>query len=323
VTVNDITDRKSTEEILKKSEEKFRVLLENASNAILITDLNGNILHANRKAEEFLGYTKKDLLQMNYTQIHPMHELERAIEVFKDIIKHGHGFLHNGRILRKDEKLVPIDITAAVIEYAGQKVVYGSFSDITEQQKTKDALERLVKERTAEIAKKNRQLVGEIKKCKITEDALIRKGKELHLHSIKLQQLNAALKVLLKQREEDRRDLEEKVLSNVKHLINPSLDILKKRKLDSDSKTYLDILESNLTNIISPFSHTLSSKYKNLTPAEIKVANMIRNERTTKEMAEFMGVSESAINHHRYHIRGKLGILTQKINLRSYLLSLS
>jgi PAS domain S-box-containing protein len=323
VTVSDITDRKRTEEILKQSEEKYRVLLENASDAILIIDLDGNILQANRKAEEFLGYTEEDLLQMNYTQIHPKHELERTNAAFKNIMKHGHGFLHDGRILRKDEKEVPVDINGVVIEYAGQKIVQESFRDITEQQKTRDALERLVKERTAEIAKKNRQLVGEIKKCKITEDALIRKGKELHLHSIKLQQLNAALKVLLKQREEDRRDLEEKVLSNVKHLINPNLETLKKRKLDLDSKTYLDILESNLKNIVSPFSHTLSSKYQNLTPAEIKVADMIRNGKTTKEMAEFMGVSESAINHHRYHIRGKLGILTQKINLQSYLSSLS
>jgi DNA-binding CsgD family transcriptional regulator len=131
------------------------------------------------------------------------------------------------------------------------------------------------------------------------------------------------LKVLLKQRDEDRQELEGKVLSNVKHLINPTLTTLKKRKLDPDSKTYLDILEQNLKNIISPFSHTLSSKYQNLTPAEIRVANMIRSEKTTKEMAEFMGVSESAINHHRYHIRSKLGILSQKINLRSHLLSLS
>jgi PAS domain S-box-containing protein len=323
VTVSDITDRKGTEEILKKSEEKHRVLLENASDAILITDLNGKILQANRKAEEFLGFTKEDLLQMNYTQIHPMHELERTIEAFNNIVKNGHVLLQDGRVLRKDEKEVPVDITGTVIEYAGQKVVQGSFRDITEQKKTKDALEQLVKERTAEIVKKNRQLVAEIKKCKSTEAALLRKGRELHLHSIKLQQLNAALKILLKQREEDRRDLEEKVLSNVKHLINPNLEILKKRKLDSDSKTYLDILESNLKNIISPFSHTLSSKFRNLTPAEIKVANMIRNEKTTKEMAEFMGVSASAISHHRYHIRSKLGILTQKINLRSYLLSLS
>jgi PAS domain S-box-containing protein len=319
----DITEQQRFEQALLKSEEKYRALLENASDAILIAHLNGNILEANRKAEVVLGYTKEDLLQMNYIQVHPKHERERTIGAFKNITKHGLGFFHDGLLLRKDGKEVPVDITAMVIEYAGQKVVQGSFRDITEQKNAKDTLERLVKERTAEVNKKNKQLVGEIKKSKSAEAALRRKGKELHLHSIKHRQLNAALKVLLKQREEDRKDLEEKVLSNVKHLITPNLETLKKRKLDPDSKTYLDILESNLKNIISPFSHTLSSKYKNLTPTEIKVANMIRDGKTTKEMAEFMGVSASAINHHRYHIRNKLGILTQKLNLQSHLLSLS
>jgi DNA-binding CsgD family transcriptional regulator len=76
-------------------------------------------------------------------------------------------------------------------------------------------------------------------------------------------------------------------------------------------------------NIVSPFSHTLFSKYQNLTPTEIKVANMIINGKTTKEMADLMGVSANSINHHRYHIRNKLGILTQKINLRSCLSSFS
>jgi PAS domain S-box-containing protein len=319
----DITEQQRFEQALLKSEEKYRALLENASDAILIAHLNGNILEANRKAEVVLGYTKEDLLQMNYIQVHPKHERERTIGAFKNITKHGLGFFHDGLLLRKDGKEVPVDITAMVIEYAGQKVVQGSFRDITEQKNAKDTLERLVKERTAEVNKKNKQLVGEIKKSKSAEAALRRKGKELHLHSIKHRQLNAALKVLLKQREEDRKDLEEKVLSNVKYLIAPNLETLKKRKLDPDSKTYLDILESNLKNIISPFSHTLSSKYKNLTPTEIKVANMIRDGKTTKEMAEFMGVSASAINHHRYHIRNKLGILTQKLNLQSHLLSLS
>ena len=323
VAVSDITDRKGTEEILKKSEEKYRVLLENASDAILLADTQGNIVEANKKAEELWGYTKEELLQLHYTQLHPMPELERTIAAFKEIIKRNTGHLSVGFIRRKAGAIVPVDITCNIIEYAGRKVVQGSFRDISEHKQSKDILEKLVRERTQELSRNNEQLKLEIKERKSAEAAMKRKSRELKHHADKLMELNAALKVFLKQREEDKKDLEEKVLSNVKHLINPNLETLKKRKLDPDSKTYLDILESNLKNIISPFSHTLSSKYQNLTPAEIKVANMIRNEKTTKEMAEFMRVSASAINHHRYHIRSKLGILTQKINLRSYLLSLS
>jgi PAS domain S-box-containing protein len=323
----DITMQKRSEEKLRKSEQKYRNLFENAAEGIYQVSPEGRFISANPAAAHILGYESPEELISTITDIGSQvyaypEDRDRAVALLKK-----DGFFRNLEVRnrRKNGSIVWVLANVRAVQDDRGNILYheGTSSDITEQKTIKDALERLVKERTAEIAKKNKQLVGEIKKCKSTEAGLLRKERELHLHSIKLQQLNAALKVLLRQREEDRRDLEEKVLSNVKHLINPNLETLKKRKLDPDSKTYLDILEQNLKNIISPFSHTLSSKYQNLTPAEIKVANMIRNEKTTKEMAEFMGVSVSAINHHRYHIRGKLGILTQKINLRSHLLSLS
>jgi DNA-binding CsgD family transcriptional regulator len=135
--------------------------------------------------------------------------------------------------------------------------------------------------------------------------------------------MNAALKVLLKQREEDKRELEEKVMANVKELLLPYLEELKTRRLDAKGKVNVSILEANLNSIISPFTHKLSSKYSGFTPREIQVANLIRQGKSTKDIAEFMGISWSAINLYRNHIRHKLGIITKKINLRSHLMSLS
>jgi len=86
---------------------------------------------------------------------------------------------------------------------------------------------------------------------------------------------------------------------------------------------HLDILEAILKNIISPFSNRLSSKYADLTPTEIKIANLIREGKTTKEIARFQGSSVSAINLHRFHIRSKLGLIGKPTNLQSYLSSLS
>jgi DNA-binding CsgD family transcriptional regulator len=155
------------------------------------------------------------------------------------------------------------------------------------------------------------------------EATLQKSEKELKLNSTKLEELNAALKILLKKKAQDREELEENVLLNVKQLLLPHLEKVKTRKLDPECKAILDIIESNLQNIISPFSHRLSSKYLNFTPMEIKVANLIREGKTTKEIATFMGVSVNAINHHRHHIREKIGFLAQKKNLRSYLTSIS
>lgn len=147
--------------------------------------------------------------------------------------------------------------------------------------------------------------------------------RELRLKSRNLEEVNTALRVLLEQREKDKNDLEERMLFNVKKLVFPYLDSLKQRRLDDEQKAYLEILETNLKNIISPFAKKLTSIYENFTPQEIKVADLLRDGKTIKEIAQTLGVSESAINLHRQHIRNKLGLKNQKINLRTYLLSLT
>jgi ATP/maltotriose-dependent transcriptional regulator MalT len=147
--------------------------------------------------------------------------------------------------------------------------------------------------------------------------------KTLSMKSRNLEEVNTALKVLLEQREQDKNELEDKILFNVRKLILPYIDSLKQRRLDYEQTTYLDVLETNLKNIISPFAKKLTSIHEKFTPQEIKVADLIRDGKTVKEISLAFGVSESAINVHRQHIRNKLGLNNQKINLRTYLLSLA
>lgn len=323
VTLRDITARRNAAEALRLSEEKYRAILESASDAIVITDVHGNLLEVNRTTEELLGYTREELLHMHYTQLHPVTEMEKTVAAFNDIVMYGHGGLQNGLILRKDGAVVPVDITANTIVYNNSAVLQASIRDITEHKRIEDTLEKLVRERTAELSENNKLLAEEITERKHAESTLRKKTKALQLHTRKLQELNAALKVLLHQRDEDRTEWEEKVISNVKHLLAPHLEILKKQKLNLKSRMHLDVFESNLKNIISSFSHKLSSRLINLTPMEIRVANLVKEGKTNKEIAEFLGSSLSAVNIHRFHIRSKLGLIGKDTNLQSYLSSLS
>ena len=140
------------------------------------------------------------------------------------------------------------------------------------------------------------------------EEMLREKEKELELKTRKLEEVNTALKVLLKRRDEDKTELEENALSNLKGLIVPYPEKLKKSGLDTRQNAYLRILQSNLNDIISPFSRRLSSKYLNLTPAEIQVANLVRYGRDIKEIAEILNVSTRTIEFHRGNIRKKFSI---------------
>ena len=161
-----------------------------------------------------------------------------------------------------------------------------------------------------------------VTKRKQAEQALTEKEEELQVKAKHLEEVNAALRVLLKEREKDRTDFEERVSSNVKDLILPYLEKLKKTSLRSDQMSYVGIVDSNIKDIVSPFSQKLSSRYLGLTSTEIQVANLVKEGKTTKEIAEFFSLSRKTIETHRDNIRKKLGLKYKKINLKTYLYSL-
>jgi DNA-binding CsgD family transcriptional regulator len=110
---------------------------------------------------------------------------------------------------------------------------------------------------------------------------------------------------------------------NVKEMTMPYMEKLKKSGLDERQKTYVSILEASLEQIISPFSLRMSSQLFNLTPKELQVANLLKQGKTNKEIAEILHSSPRTIACHREGIRKKLGLRNKKANLKSYLLSIS
>ena len=119
----------------------------------------------------------------------------------------------------------------------------------------------------------------------------------MEIKTSNLEEPNTALRVLLKRREEDKAELEEKVLFNVRELVMPLLEKLERTGLDKRQKVYVSSLESNLTDIISPFSRRLSSLHLDFTPTEMEVANLVKYGKTTKEIAELLNLSGRTIGH--------------------------
>ena len=322
----DITERKRMEEELKIKD----FAIASSINGIAIGDLNGNITYVNNSfmrlwggndVSEVLGKSALSFAQSK----------NEADMIFHSVLEKGDWF---GEIIavRKDGKPIALQITASMVKNDDGNPIclMCSFVDITERkiteqklQRAYESLEQRVAERTEELVKANIRLKKEIEERKQAEQSLLQKEEELRLESLHLEEANTALKVLLKRGEQDKNELEEKVLSNIKELALPYLEKLKLGNLDDKQVAYVEILESNLNDIISPFLKKLSSQYLNLTPTEIQVANLIRDGKSTKEIAEILNISERAIEFHRNNIRDKLGLKKSKTNLRSYLLTLA
>ncbi|MFZ2445567.1 MAG: PAS domain-containing protein [Syntrophobacteraceae bacterium] len=166
------------------------------------------------------------------------------------------------------------------------------------------------------------EAIRDITHRKSLESSLLERERDLEDNARKLGEINTALKVLLNQREGDRKDHEENILANIKVRVFPYLEHLRRTRLDERQKAYVDILESYLEEVISPFLRNLSSKYYNLTPMEIRIADLIKTGRTSKEIAHVLCVAEKTVLAHRNNIRAKLNLKNEKINLRSHLASL-
>jgi DNA-binding CsgD family transcriptional regulator len=158
---------------------------------------------------------------------------------------------------------------------------------------------------------------------KLAEEALKVQEQDLEAQRKNLEEANTALKVLLKQREQDRVALENRILRNIKELISPYVAKLKDKNLKSAERTLIDIIDSNLKDIASPLLQRLTIAKIILTPQEIQVASLVKEGKSSKEIADVLSVSTTTISFHRKNLRKKLGLDNTRKNLRAYLLSMS
>lgn len=145
---------------------------------------------------------------------------------------------------------------------------------------------------------------------------------ELEIRTLELEETNGVLKILIERREADKRELEEKVLANVKTLVDPYLRKLRENDLSPTQNIYLQILESNLADITAPFLRNLAMKYTGLTPKEVQVAVLVKDGKNTKQIAQIIDTTVRAVEFHRHSLRDKLNLRNKKANLRTFLMAL-
>ncbi len=331
-THTDITRQKQMEEELRKNEQRFRTLTELSPAGIYLTAPNGDCVYVNKCWCEMSGLSLAGAEGEGWLKaIHP-DDRERVLAAWQKMISSGGSFAQEYRLLA-----LPTGKTTWVYGLAqafpdndgGCGGYLGITTDISikkqaeiELQTAFDKLEKLVKARTVDLERSYEDLLAEVNARKRTEQALRKSEAQLVKEKDALEEVNTALRVLLKNGMEEKNKLEEQMVANVNQLILPHIEDMKKGPLTKRQKINFDFVESNLAKLTSPFLRNISHFSLRLSPMEIKIAHFVKEGKSSKEIAEDLNLSKDTIDIHRKNIRRKCGINGKSQNLRTLLMSL-
>lgn len=146
----------------------------------------------------------------------------------------------------------------------------------------------------------------------------IRAQEQLRVERSALAQSNIAMRQVMARVQEEKMEVAGAVQSNVDKIVMPILHALEEVALPQQ-KGYLSLLQRNLQEIASPFANKISRAFMGLTPAEVRICDVIRRGMATKEIAHLQSISPATVSRHREHIRRKFDLTNQAVNLTTYL----
>ena len=299
----------------------FEAIFHSISDAVICVDTQRRIVLINPAVTRLWGYTSADLIGKEaYTLYADKKDYEaQGLSRYRIDAGDDVGEVFEMRYRRKDGSVFTAEtLGTRVVDSQGVVLGFvGIHRDISERKEAEDALEKT----HAELIETNWKLTREIEERRQAEEALRASEAMLAKEKANLEEINLVLKVLLRKQEGEKRDVQNQIVSQVKQLIEPTIHKLQKSGLNDNQGTILRLLSANLSEIISPFSRTLLAMELSLTPTEIQVANLVKEGKTSKEIAELINIASGTIEIHRKNIRKKCGIANKKVNLRTYLLS--
>ncbi len=297
----DVSETRRLHKRLSERNRKYRLLADNVSDVIWTMDMNLRFTYVSPSVEQQRGYRPRETMRQSLREILTPQSFDLAMEAFREELaleQSPERQMDRTRVMelemiRKDGSTVWVEVKLSFLrDGAGRAAgIVGVSRDISDRIRA-----------TREIEKT---------------------GRELKAKSLYLEETNTALRVLLRNMEEEKMKVQGNVLANARELLLPLVAKLRGSRPESERNSLLDALETNIVGIISPFAKNLTLREFHLTPTELRIADLIRQGRSTKEAAELMNLSIRSVEFHRDNLRQKLGLKGKKVNLQSFLASLS
>lgn len=302
----DITKRVLAEKALRDSERLLSEIIDFLPDPTFAIDRSGCVLVWNKAIEDMTGVKAHDMIgQGDYAYAIPFYGLR--CPMLADLLFQPDSSLESRyEFLKKDADVILAE--SGTLVGGNPRALWGKAAFLYDSEgNIVGAIES----------------IRDITQRRAAEEQLRKREQELLTKSRSLEEINVALKVLLDQREKDKAELEDSIIQNMQKLVKPYIEKLKSGTLAPREAAYVRILEMSLNDIVSPFANKLSTKLSALTPKEIEVAKLVKEGKTTKEIATLLCGSIRAVEFHRDNIRRKLCLKKTDKNLRSYLLSLA
>ena len=292
----EIAQRREAYQALQQSEAMFEAIFNQTFHFIGILTLDGAVVKVNQTALWFVGTTEDRIIGCPFWETPWWNSDSGQQQRLRQAVETAAG----GRLVRFETEQTAANGQISAIDFSIKPV--------------RDQSGRIVL-----LVAEGRDITA----LKTAMEDLKKREAQFKAQSTKLEETNIALKIVLKQVEEKQREDRENILAHVKQFVLPYVNRLKDANGRHNHNLLLNILEANLNDITSPLVSKLSSTFLNLTPMEIRIAHLVKDGLTNKEIAELLQISLNTVSSHRYRIRTKLGLKKKGVNLRSHLLALS
>ena len=285
VIIKDITEHKLADEMLLESKLRYQDLIESTSDWVWEVNADGRYTYVSPRVRDLLGYEPEEILNKTPFDLMPPDEAKRLRKIFSAAVAGQKPIISQENInLHKDGHQLILETSGTPFFDAGGR--FCGYRGI------------------------DRDITGR----KHTENKLLKQREEL-------EETNIALRVVLRESEITKDELEKNTLANIKDLLLPYVTELDALLKNDDQRFFLNIIKANINEITSSFSRKLKLEFHKLTPREIQVADLIRQGRTNKEIARLLHITPSGVDFHRRSLRRKMDIKGKKANLRAHLLS--
>ncbi len=139
--VRDIAERQRAEEALRESEEKYRSLVENSTDGIVIVR-GRKIVFSNKTVQEISGYAEEELKKLAFTRlIAPSSRLVVLKRYLSRLAGAGVENRFEIEVITRERRIIPCEISSSVVTYQGNKAIQATLRDITERKNAEQTIQ--------------------------------------------------------------------------------------------------------------------------------------------------------------------------------------